>query len=128
MDPELARMPLVTGIAPSGLAARPPSVRVKAAKQATEKVARKVRQRLTPGTDTPPAGAQQLARLVQEHWATSPDSLAAVSRMPFVDPDAIDAIARGTRSASAATVGFLTNLMVLTDVVDSGMTPSEPAT
>ena len=128
MDPELARIPLVTGISPSGLATRPPSVRVKAAKQATEKVARKVRQRLAPGTDTPPAGAQQLARLVQEHWAASPDPLAALSRISFLDPDAIDAIGRGTRPASAATVGFLANLMVLTDVVDSGTTTSEPPT
>lgn len=118
MDPELARVPLVTGFSPADLARRSVATRARLTAQSGRRIARKARQRLRPGTDAPPAGAERLANLVLTHWNHTPDVLEPLSRFEMLDIAAVEAVATGGRSGSAASVGFLTDLLVLAQVID----------
>ncbi len=112
-DPELARIPLVSGFTPAELARRPATMRLRSTAQAAQKVARKVRQRLSPGTDTPAAGAPLLARSALAHWVAEPTLLDPLAKFAFLDDDAVGSIASGALGASPATVGFLADLLAI---------------
>jgi asparagine synthase (glutamine-hydrolysing) len=117
LDPELARVRLVTGFSPHDLAGRSLTTRARLTAQSGRRIARKARQRLRPGTDTPPAGAERLARLVRSHWSEHPEALDSLGKLEMLDMTMVEAFARGDRAASAASVGFLTDLLVLTQAL-----------
>lgn len=113
MDPDLARVPLVTGLSPTDLAFPSASTRIRQANQSARRIGRKVKQRIAPGTDTPPVGAVALSRQVLSHWVANPGVLDPLYRMNWLDAAALEAIASGRRTPSTASVALVTDLLVI---------------
>lgn len=110
LDPELARMPLDSGLIPARLGRRDAATRLSLATVTARKVARKVRQRLTHGRN-PQLGAAGMAELVLAHWRAEPSAAKALYDQPVLDRAWLDGIFDGTRSPAATTVAFLVNLL-----------------
>jgi asparagine synthase (glutamine-hydrolysing) len=106
LDAGLASVPLAGGPAPRVLAEGGLRATRATAPAFGRKLVAKARQRVRP-VSRPPVGATALAGLVQRAWAQRPHSLEAAAASPLVRPEIVSEIARGTRPASAATVGFL---------------------
>jgi asparagine synthase (glutamine-hydrolysing) len=119
LDPELARMPLVSGLSPSELARATTATRVRQGAQFARRISRKVRQRLSPGTDTPPAGAASLSRQVVSWWTSNPTILEPLARNPWLDTAAVEAVAEGRRMPSASSVGLIADLLVIASSLDA---------
>jgi asparagine synthase (glutamine-hydrolysing) len=113
MSPDLAEVPLVTGVSPKDLARPSTGTRVRQQALAARRISRKVRQRLTPGTDTPPVGAASLSSQVLSWWTANPGLLDPLTKTPWLDASAVKAVAEGARIPSASSVGFLANLLVI---------------
>ncbi|MCP2325083.1 asparagine synthase (glutamine-hydrolyzing) [Hamadaea flava] len=112
LDPELARIPLDTGLTPARLGVRDLSTRVAIATVTARQVARKVRQRLAHGRRAQ-FGAASFADLVLSHWRTDPSACAALYDQPVLRRDWLDGLLAGTHSAEATTVAYLVNLLAL---------------
>jgi len=109
LDAGLALLPLAGGPPPRVLAEGGLTSARATAPRFTRKVVAKARQRVRP-ISRPPVGAGALAALVQRAWMQRPDALEAAAGSPLVRPEIVLEIARGSRPAGAATVGFLVAL------------------
>jgi asparagine synthetase B (glutamine-hydrolysing) len=110
LDPELARMPLDSGLIPARLGRRDAATRLSLATVTARKAARKVRQRLTHGRN-PQLGAAGMAELVLAHWRAEPSAAKALYDQPILDRGWLDGVFDGSRSAAPTTVAFLVNLL-----------------
>ncbi len=111
LDPNLATVPLDTGVRPSDLAHPSARGRLTSASRFARKVLAKAGLRVAPSRGaTAPAGAPALAALVRQAWAAEPGALSRLAAVSFLDAEAVEAIASGRRGASPATVGFLAAL------------------
>ena len=113
LDPGLAAQPLVTAITPHQAARRAMSARIQLGTQFTRRVAKKARQRVLPGTDAPPAGAQVLGNLALRHLTANADILEPLTRIEWISPQALESIVDGSKTPSTASIGFLANLVAL---------------
>ena len=113
MDPDLAGIPLVTGFSPKDLARPRTSTRIRQAGQSARRIGRKVRQRVAPGTDTPPVGAAALSRQVLAHWVAEPNILEPLARTNWLDPGALEAVVSERRTPSTASVALVSDLLVI---------------
>jgi asparagine synthase (glutamine-hydrolysing) len=116
LDPELARMPLDTGYVPADLADRGLLSRARTYPVTGKKYAHKIGQRLR-RSRRPGVGQPVLASLVVEHWRSEPQLLADVPATGMADGDWIGRLLRGECAADPATVGHLSNLVVMTEVM-----------
>ncbi len=110
LDPELARIPLDTGLVPARLGRRGVATRLSVASVTARQAGRKVRQRLTHARKAQ-LGAAGVADLVLAHWRADPSACAAIRNVPGVDPQWLDGLIAGTENAAPTTVAFLVNLL-----------------
>ncbi|NUT34668.1 MAG: hypothetical protein HOV79_16520 [Hamadaea sp.] len=110
LDPELAGIPLDSGLTPARLGVRDLSTRVAVAAVTARQTARKVRQRLLRGR-RPQFGAAAFADLVVEHWRAEPSACASLYDQAFLRRDWLDGLLSGAHGAQATTVAFLVNLI-----------------
>jgi asparagine synthase (glutamine-hydrolysing) len=110
LDPELARIPLDSGLVPARLGRRTVATRLSIASVTARKASRKVRQRLT-RSRSPQLGAAGVADLVVAHWRAQPSACRALYDLPMLNRQWLDGLVAGTRSAAPTTVAFLVNLL-----------------
>jgi asparagine synthase (glutamine-hydrolysing) len=115
LDPELARMPLASGMRPTVLR-RPATVTRmigetpvrKFAARASRKIMRHRR-----GLRRYAVGAPALASLVVEHWRENPSLLEPAVATGLLNQDWLAGVIAGTAEAEAASVDFILNLTAL---------------
>lgn len=112
LDPELAGIPLDSGLIPARLGTRNLATRVAVASVTARKAAGKVRQKLTHGR-RPQLGAPEAAALVVAHWRASPESCAALYDQPVLNTAWLDGMLSGAHTPAPTTVAFLTNLLAI---------------
>jgi asparagine synthase (glutamine-hydrolysing) len=110
LDPELAGVPLDSGLIPAKLGRRTAATRLSIATVTARKASRKVRQRLVRGR-SPQLGAAGVAELVLAHWRAQPSACRALYDLPMLDRGWLDDVLAGTRSAAPTTVAFLVNVL-----------------
>jgi asparagine synthase (glutamine-hydrolysing) len=110
LDPELASVPLDSGLAPRRLADPSVATRLAAHALTARRVVRKVRQRVTGGR-RPQFGAAHTSALVLAHWRAEPQACAALYDVPVLRRDWLDALLAGHKSADPTTVAFLVNIV-----------------
>jgi len=110
LDPELARIPLDSGLIPARLGRRSMATRLSIATVTARKATRKVRQRLTRSRN-PQLGAADMADLVLAHWRAQPSACRPLYDIPMLDRHWLDGLVAGTQSAAPTTVAFLVNLL-----------------
>lgn len=113
LDPELARIPLDSGLIPARLGTRSVATRVAVASVTARKAAGKVRQKLTHGRRAQ-LGAPEAAALVVAHWRSAPDSCGALLSSPYLNARWVEGLLSGAHDADATTVAFLVNLLAAT--------------
>ncbi|WP_433306489.1 hypothetical protein ACQP2F_20930 [Actinoplanes sp. CA-030573] len=112
LDPELAAIPLDTGLVPAQLGTRSLRGRVQTRTVEARKIVRKVGQRLTRGR-RPQLGASEYAELVLTHWRAEPKACAALYSVPVLRHEWLDGLLGGGHGADATTVAFLINLLAV---------------
>jgi asparagine synthase (glutamine-hydrolysing) len=110
LDPELARIPLDSGLIPARLGKRSVATRLSIATVTARQVTRKVGQRLTHARK-PQLGAAGIADLVLAHWRAEPSACGALYDLPVLDRQWLDGLMAGSRPAAPTTVAFLVNLL-----------------
>jgi asparagine synthase (glutamine-hydrolysing) len=110
LDPELASIPLDSGLVPARLGARDMATRLAIAAVTARQATRKVRQRLTDGR-RPQLGAAGVAELVLAHWRAQPSSCRALYDLPVLDRTWLDGLLTQAKPAAPTTVAFLVNLL-----------------
>lgn len=114
LDPELARIPLDSGLVPSRLGRRDFATKLSIATVTARQVSRKVRQRLM-HSRRPQLGAAGMAELVLAHWRANPAACRALYDVPMLDKQWLDGLVAGTNSAAPTTVAFLVNLLAVVE-------------
>ncbi|GIJ59858.1 hypothetical protein [Virgisporangium aurantiacum] len=114
LDPELARIPLDSGLRPSQLASRSFSTRLAVTAQTGRKAVRKVGQRLTRGRRAQ-LGAAEFGNLVLAHWRAEPKAAQPLYDVDLIRPDWLDGLLQGTHDAQPTTLAFLLNVLAATD-------------
>lgn len=114
LDPELAAIPLDTGLVPAVLGTRSLRGRWSTRTVEARKVVRKVGQRLTHGR-RPQLGATEYAALVLSHWRAEPKSCAGLYAVPVLRQAWLDGLLGGQHDADATTIAFLINLLAAGD-------------
>ncbi|HEY7550447.1 MAG TPA: hypothetical protein VH913_13155 [Hyphomicrobiaceae bacterium] len=112
LDPELARIPLDSGLIPARLGTRDLSTRAAIASVMARQAARKVLQRLTRGR-RPQLGAAGAAALVLAHWRAEPSACQALYDRPMLSRQWLDGLISGAHTAAPTTVAFLVNLLAV---------------
>jgi asparagine synthase (glutamine-hydrolysing) len=110
LDPELAGIPIDSGLIPSRLGTRDLSTRVAIATVTGRRVLHKVGQKLTRGR-RPQLGAADAARLVVTHWRASPSSCRPLYDLPMLNRPWVEGVVQGEHGAAPTTVAFLVNLL-----------------
>ena len=119
LDPQLAAIPLDSGLVPSGLARPGPARSVAVGRVTATKVARKVWQRLARARRAQ-LGAADLGQLVQQRWREQPELVAPIRRTGVVQDSWLDELLAGRRTARPTTVAFLVNLLVAAEATAPG--------
>ncbi|GIH10159.1 hypothetical protein Rhe02_82260 [Rhizocola hellebori] len=115
LDPRLASVPLDSGLVPAKLG-KPGLVTTMAVARVTaRKAAGKIQQRLGRKSKAQ-LGAEDLANLVVAHWRAEPNQVDALRQNGFINTGWLDELLDGRRSARAATVAFLVNILVASEV------------
>ncbi|MGE5831081.1 MAG: asparagine synthase-related protein [Micromonosporaceae bacterium] len=125
LDPELARIPLDSGLVPARLGTRSTANRLAVAALTARKGARKVRQRLT-RSRRPQLGADGAAALVLAHWRAEPSAAKALSDVPILNQDWLHGLLTGAHGAEPTTVAFLVNLLAAAVVPRTSSAPDRP--
>ncbi len=110
LDPELAGIPIDSGLIPSRLGTRDISTRIAIAQVTARRMTSKIRQKMTRGR-RPQLGASEAARLVLAHWRASPSSCGALYDLPMLNRRWIEGLVKGEHGAAPTTVAFLVNLL-----------------
>jgi asparagine synthase (glutamine-hydrolysing) len=118
LDPELAQVPLDTGLVPARLGTRSAANRLAIATLTARKGARKVRQRLTRGR-RPQLGADAAAALVLAHWRAEPAACQALADLPILNQEWLDGLLSGAHGAEPTTLAFLVNLLTAAEQTGS---------
>ncbi len=119
LDPELARLPLDTGLVPARLGRRTVATRLAIGAMTARKAARKVRQRLRNARKAQ-LGAAGAAALVLAHWRAEPQACQLLYDVPVLSPQWLDGLLDGSHSAEPTTVAFLVNLLAASQQPNSG--------
>ncbi|QXJ25561.1 hypothetical protein AGRA3207_007073 [Actinomadura graeca] len=106
LDPDLASLPMDTGVRPSALMAPRPLALVRTARDKGTKIVHKTRQRLSRRGD---AGSvhSALARSLVAHWRSEPRLLEPVAASGLVDLGWMDRLLAGPDVPAPATTGFI---------------------
>src|SRR4051812_27538200 len=112
LDPELARIPLDSGLVPATLGRRSMASRLSIASVTARKATRKVRQRLSHARN-PQLGAAGMADLVLAHWRAEPSACRALYDLPVLDRRWLDALVAGTPPPPPTPVAFPGHLLAV---------------
>jgi asparagine synthase (glutamine-hydrolysing) len=123
LDPELAAIPLDSGLVPDRLGRGGLRTRAAVTRVAAGKAVVKLRQRVTGGRRTQ-LGAATVAEAVVRHWRAEPDRPAALRDTGMVRPDWLDGLLDGSHTADPGTVAFLLNVLVATEATSGRPAPS----
>jgi asparagine synthase (glutamine-hydrolysing) len=123
LDPRLAAIPLDSGLVPARLGRRGVVTTTAVARVSAGKMVRKVRQRIGGGRRAQ-LGAAELADLVVRHWRAEPDVVRPLREVGLVREAWLSELLSGGRGADAATVAFLVNLLLATDVTTRHPAPA----
>lgn len=118
LDPELARIPLGSGLRPIVLD-RPVTLARRLGENTVRGFIRKAGDKAVRTLNSrrrPAAGASLLAELVVAHWRSHPSLLGAVARSGLVSEDYLSRLIEGTVEADATVVDFVLNLAVISRV------------
>ena len=119
LDGELAALPM-DGRPPPAVYARPGFRRSLHLSAATlNRVAGKASQRLRQQR-RPAAGSEVLARFMQEHWRSRPDTLEPVRATGYLSEAWLTAFLSGSVDASPAAIAFMSNLLGAVTALDRG--------
>ena len=110
LDPDLARIPLDTGLVPARLGTRALSTTIANRTLTARKAARKVRQRLS-RSRRPQLGAAHMSDLVLTHWRATPDVCGPLYEMPWLNAAWLDGLIAGQHAAEPTTMAFLINVL-----------------
>jgi asparagine synthase (glutamine-hydrolysing) len=110
LDPELAMIPLDSGLVPARLGTRDIATRLAIASVTARRAASKVGQKLARGR-RPQLGAPEVARLVLAHWRADPSACRALYDLSMLDRRWLESLVAGDHSAAPTTVAFLVNLL-----------------
>jgi asparagine synthase (glutamine-hydrolysing) len=110
LDPELAAIPIDSGLIPSRLGTRDLSTRIAIARVTARRATFKVRQKLAHRRRAQ-IGATETANLVVAHWRASPSSARALGDLPMLNRPWVEGLVRGEHGAAPTTVAFLVNLL-----------------
>jgi asparagine synthase (glutamine-hydrolysing) len=108
-DPSLARIPLDTGLSPRDMFSGGALARLRVRVDFLRRATRKVRQRLL-GASKAAVGAEAISTRVLEGAAQGQLSLSRVRELPFLNGDAVEAVAAGQRRVKSNSLGLLLNL------------------
>lgn len=111
LDPELAAVPVDSGLVPAKLAGPGLAGSLSVARLTAGKAARKVWQRATRSRRAQ-LGAADLSQLVQARWREQPELVAPIRRTGLIRDGWLDELLAGRRAAQPTTVAFLVNLLV----------------
>ena len=112
LDPELADMPLDSGLIPARLGAGGLATRLAVASVTARRGVGKLSQRLA-RRRRPQLGAALAADLVLTHWRTSPSACEGLYDLPMLDRRWVQGLVRGQYGAAPTTVAFLVNLLAM---------------
>ena len=115
LDPKLATVPLDSGLVPARLGRPGLATTMAVARVTARKAAGKIQQRLG-RVRKAQLGAQELAGLVVTHWRAEPNTVDPLRRNGLVNQVWLDELLDARRNARAATVAFLVNLLVASEV------------
>jgi asparagine synthase (glutamine-hydrolysing) len=110
LDPELARIPLDSGLTPARLATRSVLTRLATGTVTARKMVRKVRQRLTHARKAQ-LGAAEAGALVLAHWRAEPSTCQALYDVPVLRHEWLDGLLSGAHAAEPTTLAFLIDLL-----------------
>gem|GEM_PF-921314 len=116
LDPDLAALPMATGVSPHEIAVGGPRALAKRMFVGTAQTTSKAWQRARRARRGA-AGTAQLSELVVRAWGVD-DPLPRLERYHFLDLEGVGRAVRGEHAVDVATVGLLTDLEVLSDFVD----------
>ncbi|WP_067462335.1 hypothetical protein [Actinomadura macra] len=106
LDPDLAALPMDTGVRPSALMAPRPLALIRTARDKGTKVVHKTRQRLSRRGDIGTVHSA-LARSLVTYWRSEPRLLEPVAASGLVDLGWLDRLLAGPNIPAPATTGFL---------------------
>ncbi|WP_406045310.1 asparagine synthase-related protein [Micromonospora sp. NBC_00898] len=109
LDPELANMPLASGLRPVDF---PRPLAEYTFSKVVTSITRKLVQRVRP-VSRAPIGADALAEQVVKHWRAHPDVLAPAAISGVVREEWLAGLLTGAHTAGPATVGLLANLLAI---------------
>jgi asparagine synthase (glutamine-hydrolysing) len=115
LDANLARIPLDSGRVPASLARPTILGRARSYPVTGRKVVSKIHQRIA-AAGQPGVGQAVLGRLVLEHWRSEPDLLTTVPGTGLADETWVRRLLDGTCQADPATVGYLANVLVMSEM------------
>jgi len=115
LDPELARIPLGSGLRPMVLD-RPITLTRRLGENTVRGFLRKAAKKVVRTLNSQrraAAGAPLLAALVVEHWRAQPELLASVANTGLISESYLDSLLQGEAEPDTTTVDFLLNLCVI---------------
>jgi asparagine synthase (glutamine-hydrolysing) len=119
LDANLARIPLDSGYVPARLAAPTAADRARSCSVTGKKLVHKVHQRLA-SAGQPGVGQCVLSSLVVAHWRSEPQLLSGLPATGLADASWLSRLLDGGCPADPATVGYLANLLVMTQKTGAG--------
>jgi asparagine synthase (glutamine-hydrolysing) len=119
LDANLAGIPLDSGYVPTRLAAPTALDRARSCSVTGRKLVHKIHQRLA-SAGQPGVGQCVLSSLVVEHWRNEPQLLEGLPATGLADGRWLSRLLDGNCEADPATVGYLTNLLVITESTAAG--------
>lgn len=111
LSPELARIPLDSGLVPARLARPRLGSSVTMARDTAQKTARKFWQLLRKARRAQP-GATDMGQLVLARWRAEPELVAPIRRTGLVRDAWLDEVLAGRHGTGPATLAFLLNVLV----------------
>lgn len=114
LDPELAALPMDTGVRPSALTAPRPVTAARTARAQGGKVWTKTRQRISKRGEAVSV-TSALTRSLVEHWRAEPHLLEPVAATGFLSREWLDRMLAGSAVPAPATAGFIALLEAALD-------------
>ena len=123
LDPDLARIPLDGRPAPEAYSSQARPAPVRRALGAGSALARKAVQRAL-RRNRPPAGGQDLADKVVQHWRQHPELLGRVGALPLLSEGWVEGVLAGSVAPRPSSVALLSNLIVALEHLVAGKVES----
>jgi asparagine synthase (glutamine-hydrolysing) len=117
LDPELASLPLDTGLVPARLGDRTLRTKAVGSLSSARRTGRKAWQRARRGR-RPQVGAAHAATLLLEHWRGAPAVCAPLESVPGIDRSWLRGLLAGAHDAQPTTLAFLANVLAATTPAD----------